>query len=209
MSAIPQLVRIVIQERVDVIYTIDRTVAAHLAQIVSRLTRRPLVLSAHYPFYGRDRAANRLVIRQAKKIHVHSDYLLAQLKMYTPHRERVEKIPNALQIERYNPSVPTDRVRQELGLTDGAPVIVLAGRLSPYKGQYDFVEAAARILELRPAVNFIIAGRDTCETMYTHGRLLPASRQSWNVLWPSMEPATGYDSSAIIQIYPDLWLQPM
>ena len=40
-QAVPRLCNLVTRDRMDVIYTIGRTVADHLAQLISRLTRRP------------------------------------------------------------------------------------------------------------------------------------------------------------------------
>jgi glycosyltransferase involved in cell wall biosynthesis len=82
---------------------------------------------------------------------------------------RVVKIPNAIQVERYDPDIDTAAVRRSLGIVPGAPVVAMAGRLSPFKGQADLIRAAATILKVRPDTSFLIAGHDTTEGTLIHG----------------------------------------
>ncbi len=168
-GAIQRLTRLVWRERIDVIYTIDRTVAASLAQIVSRITGRPFVLSAHYPDYPAISRRNRAVVRQASLIHGPSEYLLQSYRPYVTHPERLVKTANGLEISHYDPSLSGEKIRQELGIAAEAPLILLAGRLSPFKGQDDLIEAARYILNVQPVAQFVLAGHDSHEGIFTHG----------------------------------------
>lgn len=51
------------------------------------------------------------------------------------------------------------RVRRELGVPTGAPLVLSVGRLHPQKGYDVLVAAAARWRQLRPAPRVVIAGR--------------------------------------------------
>lgn len=161
--AFPRIVSLIMSRGIDVIVTIDRTVAAHLAQAASRLTGRPFVLSAHYPFYPATSAANRLVVRQATRVIVHSEYLAAQLRPFVGGPERLVTLPNAVEIDRYRPDGSGASVRRDLGIGPATPLVVMAGRLSQFKGQEDLIRAAALVRIRHPEVRIFIAGRDTGE----------------------------------------------
>lgn len=168
-SAVLQITRFVWREHIDLIYAIDRGIAPHIAQVVSRLTRRPFVLSAHFTHYPAESSRNRAVVRQARLIHGPSDHLLDFYRPYVAHPERLVKTLNALEIEHYDPTFSGERMRQDLGIDAETPIVLLAGRLSPFKGQDDLIEAARHILKERPDVHFVLAGTDTNEGTFTHG----------------------------------------
>jgi glycosyltransferase involved in cell wall biosynthesis len=172
LAAVTRIARLIRTERIDVIYAIDRGASAYVAALVSRLTGCPFVLSSHYPFYGtlsRSRYLNRLVLRQARRIHVHSEYLAEHIRPYAADPSRVVIVPNAIHIERYDPTRSGAAFRQQLGIAADTPLVVLAGRLSPYKGQDDLIRAASIVLKQKPDVHFALVGHDTNEGLNTHG----------------------------------------
>jgi glycosyltransferase involved in cell wall biosynthesis len=68
-------------------------------------------------------------------------------------------IRSGIELDRFrHPSRPPETVRTELGLPLGAPVVGTVTRLSPQKAPLDFVAAAARVVEHRPDVHFVIVG---------------------------------------------------
>ncbi|HEY7357281.1 MAG TPA: glycosyltransferase family 4 protein [Ktedonobacterales bacterium] len=167
--AILQITRFVRREHIDLIYAVDRGIAPHIAQVVSRLTKRPFVLSAHFTHYADHSRTNRAVVRQARLIHGPSDHLLAFYRPYVAHPERLVKTPNALEIAHYDPALSGASLRQELGIEAEAPMVLLAGRLSPFKGQDTLIEAATHLLKERPDTHFVLAGSDSLEGRFTHG----------------------------------------
>jgi len=168
-SAILQITQFVWCKQIDLIYTVDRSIAPHIAQVVSRLTGRPFVLSAHFTHYPGGSAKNRAVVRQARLIHGPSDHLLEFYRPHVRHPERLVKTPNALEIAHFDPTLSGAKMRQDLGIDAEAPMVLLAGRLSPFKGQEDLIEAARHILKERPDTHFVLAGSDTDEGIFTHG----------------------------------------
>ena len=67
-------------------------------------------------------------------------------------------IPNAVDLADYAGPVDRAAVRAALGVPIDAPLLVMAGRISPWKGQHVFVEALARVRETQPAVHGVIVG---------------------------------------------------
>lgn len=168
-AGVARLVQYVRSAKIDVILSIDRTVSAHIAQVVSRVTRRPFILSAQYPYYVSSGLAYKLVVEQARKIIAPTDFLIEHYARAGVESGKMVKVPCALQIEHYDATLPADLARQELDVDAADAVVVMAGRLSPFKGQDDLIKAASLLLQQRPNTYFLIAGRDTDEGVLTHG----------------------------------------
>jgi glycosyltransferase involved in cell wall biosynthesis len=167
--AIADLSRLVIKNDFDVLISIDRTIAAPIARTVAQITGRRFVLSAHYPFYVESKMVNRIVARGANQVIVHSDFLASFYRKAGFPPSRLAIIPNAVELERYVPDADSSSVFQQMGISPGSDVVVMSGRLSPFKGQDDLIKAAKEVLISRPDTYFLIAGRDTDEAIHTHG----------------------------------------
>jgi len=75
-----------------------------------------------------------------------------------PRRCAAEIIPNGVQIDRYAGDVDSGRFRQEFDLARDAPLVTLVGRLRPWKGQEDFLEAMAPVHRQSPDARFAVVG---------------------------------------------------
>lgn len=67
-------------------------------------------------------------------------------------------IHNSVDISSIAPTKPSDKIRNELGIRSGQPVIGTAGRMVPIKGFDILLSAAQKFLKERPEAIFIIAG---------------------------------------------------
>jgi glycosyltransferase involved in cell wall biosynthesis len=67
-------------------------------------------------------------------------------------------IPNAVDLGDFAGPVDRAAVRASLGVPTGAPLLLMAGRISPWKGQHVFVEALARVRRTYPDVCGVIVG---------------------------------------------------
>jgi glycosyltransferase involved in cell wall biosynthesis len=68
-------------------------------------------------------------------------------------------IRSGIGLDRFrHPSRSPETVRAELGIPLGVAVVGTVTRLSPQKAPLDFIEAAARVVERRPDVHFVIVG---------------------------------------------------
>jgi len=74
---------------------------------------------------------------------------------------KVRTIYSGVDLARFKPGPPSERILKELALPQGAPVIGLIGNFSRDKGQHIFVEAAARLREKGLDFTLIFAGRET------------------------------------------------
>lgn len=162
-TAIARIVRYVQREKIDLLYSIDRGVAPQIAAVVARLTGRPFVLNAAYPFYPQNGRFARFVLRQADLIQVHSRYLYDHLRPYVPDPGRMVIIPNGLDIKHYDLATSPRPARELFGIADEERVVVMTGRLNKYKGQDDLVKAVPIVLQQHPDTHFLIAGRGSDE----------------------------------------------
>ena len=74
-------------------------------------------------------------------------------------RERITAIYSAPDPERFFPREPDPRLRAELGIPEGVPVIGKVARLAPEKGHHLFLKAAARVVKEFPEARFVCVGK--------------------------------------------------
>jgi glycosyltransferase involved in cell wall biosynthesis len=127
----------------------------------------PLIFTRHNTKRVAAHAANRWLYRQIDHLILVSGSILER---YAPllaradlRRERITVIHAAYRPDRFHPGVDGSRLRAEIGLPPGAPLVGVVGRLVADKGQDDFLRAAALILRRRPEARFLLAGTGTLE----------------------------------------------
>lgn len=155
--AIVKISALVRREKIDLVYSLDRSIGTYISYAVAWLTRRPLVLSAHTTFYLENRNLRRMLLKYTRLVTVPTQYMVNAFQKYA---HQVVKVPNALELENYDPGLSGEAVRRELGIPQDAPVILLAGRLSKYKGQAELIKAAPLILKEHPTTHFLLAGKE-------------------------------------------------
>lgn len=103
-----------------------------------------------------------------------------------------------------------DRLRQVLGIVDGAPIVLVPGRFSPNKGQLLVLEAASKLLDLPCHIVFSGAplfeerGRAVQQTLTAAAEAEP---QRVHVMhWDDALPAL-FDGADIV-VVPSVWEEP-
>ena len=74
--------------------------------------------------------------------------------------ERILDIPNGVDLQRFRKKVNFD-FRGQMGIPEGAPVVLSVGREHPQKAYDDGIKAFARIARKRPDVFYVLLGRGT------------------------------------------------
>jgi len=69
-------------------------------------------------------------------------------------------IYNGIKLDAFGQPFDRERLREELGLKLGDPVIGMVANLKPYKGHSDMLKAMPRIVALHPQTRLLIIGRD-------------------------------------------------
>ena len=102
----------------------------------------------------------RLGARRADLAVCPSEAVAAGLRAHWPadRRDRLRVVHYGLDLCPYDPALPAAGVRRELGLPDEAFVAVHVGRLVPWKGQREFLEAARVVATAWPEAHFLVVG---------------------------------------------------
>jgi len=139
--------------------------AGALAAPLSPSTR--LVATIHnYPPAAREMRPTRLhhrwamgmLLRRASRLITVSEALRRDLVALCPSvAGRTITIPNGVDVQA-QAAREKDRIRADLGLPQGRPVVGMIARLAPQKGIATFLRAAARLLDTCPEAVLVLAG---------------------------------------------------
>jgi glycosyltransferase involved in cell wall biosynthesis len=163
LRAFPRLIGIVRKERVDVVYTLDRSRSVLLAVLVGRLLRRGVLFHAHYPYYPSSRWSA-AVVRAATVVIAISEFIRHEYEQRGISGSRIRTVLNGIDTRavRDGGGDPAT-TRRRLGIALDDPLVLLPGRLSRYKGQLELVEAMPAVLGAFPNARFLFAGYDSPE----------------------------------------------
>lgn len=157
-------IREVIQdERIDIIHSHEYK-SDIIGFVVSKLTGVPIVTTAHG--WITNSMKGRIYISLGKRVMRYFDRVIAvsplirdQLIASGVTRDRIRVVYNAIVVENYRPaSVPAGTLRKTLGIPADVPLVGNVGRLSPEKGQEDFIKAARQVLNMDIKAHFVLAG---------------------------------------------------
>ncbi|MEQ8701611.1 MAG: glycosyltransferase family 4 protein [Bauldia litoralis] len=136
---------------VDVVHARSRA-PAWSARAAARKTGRPFVTTFHgtYNFSGPLKRRYNSIMASGDTVIAISNFIRDHIvEVYGTPVERIRVIHRGVDFERLDPAaVPSARVIQlatDWQLPDGAPVIMMPGRLTRWKGQTVFLEALAKL----------------------------------------------------------------
>jgi glycosyltransferase involved in cell wall biosynthesis len=145
------------RRRVDLIFAND-TRALLYAALAAPLGRQAYVWHVHDLVTGRGRfQAAALWTRPLRYVAI-SQAVADSLVRHGCPPSRVSVVPNAVDTERFSPSVDGTRFRAELGVTDETLVVGAVSRILPWKGLDVFLEAIARLGAAFPRALFVVVG---------------------------------------------------
>lgn len=104
------------------------------------------------------RRVQRWACRLADRVLVNAEAIKRWLVQDGYDGDRIDVIPNGIDLRRFNEPSPDTSTRRSLGLADDAPMVLLVSRLVPRKGIEHFLEAAARVAARVPGARFVIVG---------------------------------------------------
>ena len=175
-----RLARLIRAERVDIVHACSRA-PAWSAWLAARRTGAAFVTTYHAPYGERPRLkrAYNAVMARGEVVIAISHYvagLVAARHGVAPSRIRV--IPRGVDPAVFDPAaVGADRLAalaQAWGVPAGAPVLLLPGRLTSWKGQRQMIDALARMRH-REAV-LVLVGSDQGRRRYAEGLAAQAAR---------------------------------
>lgn len=135
--------------------------AAFYAAPAARLSRRPFVWHMR-DFWLSENKPARTGVDRLLKIGLQSLATITIANSQTtanhlPLTRRVHVVPNGIDLQDYDPQRPS-QFRARFAIPPDAPLVGMAGRLRPWKGQRRFVELAALLAPDFPQAHFAIVG---------------------------------------------------
>jgi glycosyltransferase involved in cell wall biosynthesis len=79
-------------------------------------------------------------------------------------RRRARVVPDPVDLDRFHPALPRERIRRELGIAGEEPLIGMIGHLTPWKGHEVFLEIARVVADRIPRSRFVVVGGSIYET---------------------------------------------
>ncbi len=168
-----RLARLVREEKIDLVHARSRA-PAWVALAACRRTRTPFVTTYHGSYAGTSAIKLRYnsVMARGDAVIANSNYTAGLIASAYPFaKERVRIIHRGIDLKLFAPdAVAPKRVaglRQAWGVAAGDRIILLAARLTGWKGQRTFI-AAAEILKAQGmrGVTFVMAGDDQGRKAY-------------------------------------------
>ncbi|HEV8306504.1 MAG TPA: glycosyltransferase [Methylomirabilota bacterium] len=128
-----------------------------VAGLAARWTGIPAIWHVRNLLYGRMRDVDRMLAALPSAIICNSDAIRERFRGSRAWRKTVT-ILNAVDTRQFNPAVPREPFRRELGIADGEPAIGIVGRIGLGKGHTQFVEAAIRLVQAGSPGQFLVVG---------------------------------------------------
>jgi glycosyltransferase involved in cell wall biosynthesis len=124
----------------------------------------------------------------------------------------IRVVRNGVDPDRYRPAVDSlrARTRAALGVPDGAPLLLYAGRLVPQKGIDVLLEAFLRLRQSLPGAKLVLAGcaRPPGTVSGDSERELRRRQGPWT--WaPPAEDMVPYYGAADLVVVPSTWREPL
>jgi glycosyltransferase involved in cell wall biosynthesis len=162
---VPRLARLIAEEGIDLVHARSRA-PAWVALGACRKTRRPFITTYHGAYSGRSALKLRYnsVMARGDIVIANSQFTADAIERVYPFaRGRLIVIPRGTDLTRFAPAeverARVMRLREAWGVAPHERVVLLAARLTEWKGQRVLIEAA-RILKERGAadVKYMLAG---------------------------------------------------
>lgn len=161
ICATAALCALIRREKVDIVHTNTLTVLA--SPLAARVMHRPHIWHIHEMIPGRAgprRALHWMVTHLSSRIVAVSNAVRSHILFDQPRQAGgIETIHNGIDLSPFlTRGCGRDSVRKELDIPDQALVIGMIGRVSAWKGQSVFAEAAATISIKHPELYFVAVG---------------------------------------------------
>ena len=147
-----ELLKLMKKNNIDLIFC-NRAIVGKYGSILKIITGKPCIWHLHdiYDNFPGDRLAyftdKFIAVSNAVK-----NSFPAKLK------DKISVIYNGLQEEQTKSAVDDSSIKNELGISGTEKIVLLPGRITPWKGQKLFIEAAKFVAERRKDIKFLIVG---------------------------------------------------
>ena len=162
INVVRQILSIIKNYEIDIIHTHDFR-SDLFGILCSKISKRPVIATVH-GWIANDRKGriytwlDKLILRLCNHIISVSRRTAKIVTDSGISSDKVIVINNALRIENYICNKSDKSIRSELGVSEDAILIANIGRLSPEKGQLEFLKAGTELLKKYKEVKLLLVG---------------------------------------------------
>lgn len=147
------------RRRIDVIHTDERPRDAMVAVAVAKLTGARSIVHMHVDYGDWMSPLLKWALKRADAIMAVSDFV-ARTIIDSGHRaDRTRVVLNAIEPTAWSPGVGRADIRRELGISDGAPVLIIVCRLIQDKGVDVMLRVLPEVRRAHPDVRLLVVGQ--------------------------------------------------
>lgn len=162
LRVIRQIMQLIDDLNIDIVHTHDFR-SNIFGLLAARWRRRPIVTTVHGWIANDVKGklyvtADKLALRFFDRVITVSERTRELIRRARVANRKITVISNALSLDRYQPDRRADDFRRELRVGVDAVLIANIGRLSPEKGQVEFLQAARELAPHWPNIKFILIG---------------------------------------------------
>jgi glycosyltransferase involved in cell wall biosynthesis len=150
------------RHRIQIIHATDRPRDASYASLLGYLTGAVSVVHMHAPVSELSRPTL-WGLRHATAVFSVSDFIRGALGNQGIDRNKIYTIHNAVDTEHFDPERPIGTrgsIREQFGIPANAPLLGIAARMNPWKGQLELIGGAALLRAQFPNLHILILGAD-------------------------------------------------
>jgi glycosyltransferase involved in cell wall biosynthesis len=153
------------RHRIQVVHATDRPRDASYVSLLGHMTGAASVVHMHAPPSELSRPTL-WGMRNASAIFGVSDFIRTSLIDMGLRAEKIHTIHNAVDADYFDPDRTMEHrpsVREYFAIPRNAPLVGIAARMNPWKGQYELIGAASRLRDTFPDLHVLILGTDVPE----------------------------------------------
>jgi glycosyltransferase involved in cell wall biosynthesis len=164
-ASLAKIAAFVWRHRIQVIHSTDRPRDASYVSLLGYVSRAISVVHMHAPPADLSRPTL-WGLRNANAVFAVSDWIRDSLAGMGISRDKIFTVHNSVDAEHFDPDKILDgraSIRERFGIPQTAPIVGIAARMNPWKGQYELIGAASRLREKFPDLHVMILGSDVPE----------------------------------------------
>lgn len=153
------------KHRIQIVHATDRPRDASYASLLGHMTGAISVVHMHAPVANLS-GPTMWGMRNASAIFAVSESVRGNLIDLGLVASKIHTVHNAVDTDYFNPDVQhadQQAYRDRFGIPANVPVIGIAARMNPWKGQYELIAAVSRLRDIIPDLHLVILGTDVPE----------------------------------------------
>lgn len=199
------------RKNLDVVHVLGQRVTTLIAILFCRLLHIPTVLKIpssfiKFPWLRLDKILyfrlENLISRQASAYHTISTEIANQLVAEGFYPERIKRIPNGVDMDRFFSTSDRSSLRVRLGLPVDKKIVLYSGRLVDRKGYDLALQAWPQIYAACADAHFVVVGGGTKESVAAVGQLAAKTGEDTVTYVGHVSDAAPYLAASDIYLFP-------